>query len=70
MFLDNHENSCECERVSSLAFFKNTHLTPEGFNMGFFWFCFSCNYVLTETPIHFGLNLCEYQIRAPDLKFL
>ena len=29
-----------------------------------------CNYVVTETAIHFGLNLCEYQIRAADLKFL
>lgn len=40
MFLDNHENSCECEGVSSLAFFKNTHLTPKGFSMGFFGFVF------------------------------
>lgn len=40
MFLDNHDNSCECEGVSSLAFFKNTHLTPKGFNIMFFGFVF------------------------------
>lgn len=61
--------------VNVREYVDNTQLVPKDFNGGFLVFSFAflfffCNYVLTETPIHFGLNLCECQIRAADPKFL